>query len=90
MRDEFNLGYFDGETWADRAERLGLALGFPKCCVAEWINEIDLPSHQRRKLDGTGYIPCRKCNEKTEDELVSVINTNRLCYTPFPIDPWSS
>ena len=81
-RDEGYLGYYDGETWDDRTVRLGEYLGFPKCCIDEFIYVDTAPT---RKLNGTGYVPCALCNEKSEDELVSEISKNRKCEEPFPL-----
>lgn len=80
-RDEGYLGYFDGETWNVRTIRLGEYLGFPKCCIDEFISVDRAPS---RKLSGTGYVPCVKCNDKSEEELIAAISENRKCEDPFP------
>lgn len=76
------LEYKDGENWNDRARRLGVYLGFPKCCIDEFLEECG--NKGKRKLDGTGYVPCRICNEKSEQELIEAISIKRVCKDPFP------
>lgn len=63
----------------------GTFFGFPECCIKSFytMEHIGGPG---RKLTGTGYIPCLKCNEKTEEELIAVISENRVCKTPFPFE----
>ena len=63
---------------------LGVYFGYPECCIEAFLTE-DFSIRPTRKLSGTGYIPCAKCNEKyTEEELTENINKNRECPTPFP------
>lgn len=63
----------------------GYFYGFPKCCIDEFALLLDeCEDRSNRKLDGTGYVPCEKCNEKSEEELVSTIKSNRLYDVPFP------
>lgn len=70
-------------TEEDYTRKLGKYLGFPDCCVDEFTTEDFVQG--RRKLCGTGYVPCKTCNEgKTEQELVEVINHNRFCPDEFP------
>jgi hypothetical protein len=71
---------------------IGLWLGYPLCCVANFADRIrafregrfeDIPRNQ--KLDGTGFVPCPECNAtKSEDELRREITTARICPAPFP------
>lgn len=62
---------------------LGKYLGYPSCCTDEFVSGSR--SHiGGRKLEGTGYIPCKKCNNKTEEELLNTIKENRICPTNFP------
>ena len=85
--DQFSLDYLDGETWADRTRRLGEGLGYPKCCIDEFI-VADYTNRPTRKFTGTGYVPCESCNEKTHEELEATINANRKCPQRFPNEPW--
>lgn len=39
---------------------------------------------EKRQLHGTGYIPCKECDELTKEELLSNIKKNRQCKLPFP------
>lgn len=65
---------------------LGKALGFPKCCTTEFVDNFDdLPNFPPRKLNGTGYIPCKNCNENNnEQELINEINAARAYKYTFP------
>lgn len=70
----------------------GIKFGYPSCCISEFLinSSKDVTFHlakPRRKLDGTGYIPCHDCNEKyTEAELIATIMKNRTFSLPFPED----
>lgn len=58
----------------------GMKFGYPACCIGSFIMDIAhdrLATREKRKLDGTGYIPCAECNRKSEDELILNINKNR-------------
>ena len=64
-------------------EVFGRYFGYPECCIKAFL----IGSHRggpKRKLHGTGYIPCTECNEKLECELLNSIKTNRKHYLPFP------
>lgn len=60
---------------------LGLKYGYPKCCISEFIYCIEsrvIHLRKTRKLSGTGYIPCSKCNSKyTVNELINNIDSKR-------------
>lgn len=62
----------------------GMLFGYPDCCIEAFITLNHLGS-DARKLNGTGFIPCAKCNHtKTEEEMIYEINLNRyLGYKPF-------
>lgn len=74
----------------DRMVALGLWLGYPACCVLNfrdrmqrWLRGEEV--EEGLKLDGTGFVPCPKCNEtKSEEELRREIASNRICPIPFP------
>ena len=58
---------------------MGKTLGYPSCCVNEFIErhnqKIRAP---RRKLCGTGFVPCKDCDlNYSEDELIAIINKSR-------------
>ncbi len=60
--------------------KLGIYFGYPKCCITEFIYHIQTKtSHTRgkRKFDGTGYVPCMKCNQKNHMMLLEYIHKNR-------------
>lgn len=69
----------------------GKYFGFPKCCVRAFVkhemnSDIGYSSFVGiRKLHLTGFVPCTKCNNnKTESELLTEIEKNRICDVPFP------
>lgn len=72
------------KAWHDN----GVRYGFPKCCVDEFVGRLYTSSliREKRKLDGTGFVPCVVCNEtKTEEQLVQEIAVNRNHgLPPFP------
>jgi len=69
---------------------LGEYFGYPPCCIADFIEYVlvyqkgQAPIRGQRKLTGTGYVPCPKCNEKSVAELLSYIAANRQHPKPFP------
>lgn len=71
-------------SWASN----GKYFGYPQCCIFEFVGLLHLldgPDSGPRKLSGTGFIPCKSCNEKkTEDQLRREIAANRMCPVPFP------
>ncbi len=67
----------------------GLYLGYPECCIGEFVHEfLNYPNRTRpkRKLCGTGYVPCEKCNKKSVKQLIKFIAAHRQSPTPFPND----
>ena len=64
----------------------GEYFGYPECCVAAFRMLEHFGKDVEYKLNGTGYIPCSVCNEKSEEELLETIAKNRKCPTPFPED----
>ena len=65
----------------------GIYYGYPVCCIDDFIycgETKSYKSREKRKLDGTGYVPCSACNKKSEEELVQAINDNRLHWQKFP------
>lgn len=67
------------ESWTIR----GRYYGFPECCIQSFLT-LSHVGGPDRKLDGTGYIPCLDCNEKSEEELIAQITANRKSRLPFP------
>lgn len=69
---------------------LGVMLGYPDCCIADFLNRITGNSVKitKRKLYGTGFVPCEHCNRtKSEKELINEINANRKIKQRFPNAP---
>lgn len=69
-------------------EQFGLHLGYPECCVESFIDDVvsgGFLTRGERKLSGTGFVPCAKCDEcMTEEQLKNKINENRKHPTTFP------
>lgn len=75
---------------------LGRYFGYPDCCIEDFLYRVELikalrkqglkPKPPKRKLQGTGYVPCPKCNKLDAATLVRTINANRGHDKPFPID----
>lgn len=65
-------------------QQAGQQLGYPQCCI-DSFSVLAHMNKPERKLTGTGYVPCAECNQKTETELVTVIQENRdPSLPPFP------
>lgn len=61
---------------------LGMEFGYPPCCIGEFViwaikSDKEIAKRSSRKLCGTGYVPCVKCNEKSDVELIAEINERR-------------
>ncbi len=68
---------------------MGVFFGYPDCCITEFENFIKSrgkADRGKRKLSGTGYVPCAVCNKKTVKELKEQIKSTRICPLPFPQD----
>lgn len=65
---------------------LGLHYGYPQCCIIEFGANLGTVDNSHKKLWGTGYVPCDKCNTKTEQQLIEEINLNRECPYEFGYD----
>lgn len=68
--------------------QMGEYFGYPKCCIAEFIEFVlsrGTIKREKRKLNGSGYVPCAKCNKLTKQQLIRNIQTNRKHNEPFPI-----
>ena len=68
----------------------GSKMGYPKCCVSEFINRFDKNGlNPNRNLNGSGYVPCYKCNAKySGKELISNIEKNRTHNIKFLDNLW--
>lgn len=63
---------------------MGPYYGYPKCCIDYFFSEgYDLYKYPNPLL-GTGYVPCKDCCNKSKEELITIINSNRFCKKPFP------
>jgi len=75
--------YMSHGEWLDKMQSRGEFFGFPQCCIDDFLSRERAPN-ESRKFCGTGYIPCPKCNELSEEEIVTNINKRRKCKEPFP------
>lgn len=62
---------------------LGKYYGYPQCCI-DSFRKLEHVFGESRKLTGTGYIPCLKCNKKSVENLILSIQKKRICSLPFP------
>lgn len=72
----------------------GFEFGYPTCCIkyfnvrqvnGQMFSDIQSGANENKKLFGTGFICCPDCNDKfSEEELVELINSNRLRLQNFP------
>lgn len=64
---------------------IGVQYGYPACCIESFVNLEHIKHPQPLKLDGTGYVPCKSCNERySEQEMADRINALRYkCLKPF-------
>ncbi len=62
---------------------MGLQRGYPMCCI-----EAFLVGEQKRGgfFEGTGFVPCSCCYDRTPEDLISTIDTNRQIDHTFPFD----
>jgi hypothetical protein len=73
--------------WSDYFYEMGKYLGYPKCCIYEFIwHGNDEPACPKEVHKGYGFIPCTKhTNEILADKIeLEDLITNRICPTPFP------
>ena len=71
----------------DTFHRHGRYFGYPDCCI-DAFTRFEHLGQPKRKLHGTGFVPCLVCEEsKTIDQLKEEIERNRLCPIPFPDAP---
>lgn len=67
----------------------GIWYGFPTCCI-EWFKEnfldlyFDKDSEEDFVLLGSGLVVCPACRERQEQEILTEIQTQRICPRPFP------
>jgi hypothetical protein len=66
-------------------ETQGRFYGYPQCCIDEF-QSLEHCGGPVRKLEGTGFIPCKQCDAlKTETALIDEINDRRHpSLNPFP------
>jgi hypothetical protein len=84
-----DLSHLTGPT---RSWVMGTICGYPPCCIQDFIDEYSSRCKDNRWVprhwDGTGYVPCPSCNEKTREDLLEAIAARRVSSVPFPECPW--
>lgn len=71
------------KVFADRV--LGKLFGFPKCCVDFYVGSTS--DALRRTKGFPGIRLCEKCRDKELEEVVTDLNSRRICPQPFPMGP---
>lgn len=72
----------------------GRYFGYPDCCIEDFVKrvkqfkegKVGVRPKEKRKLHGTGYVPCPECNKLDKKTLVATIKANRAHDQPFPND----
>lgn len=76
--------------------KMGEYLGYPKCCIDEFINDNKdgrFAAHYRKQngelpieIQGVGFIPCRKHTKMIVEGKIKIQNliNNRKCPVAFP------
>lgn len=69
--------------------RIGRNLGYPACCIKEFVVGMDWRSPNSPKpvigWEDTGFLPCSSCAKKEYEIVSELIASRRLVSTPFPI-----
>ena len=60
----------------------GIYYGYARCCI-EAFRTATLAPHSGW-WNGTGFMACKACSRKSEDEVIEGINSRRLAIHPFP------
>ena len=60
----------------------GMQFGYPPCCIGEFVqyglaSQNVLRQRGKRKFHGTGFVPCKDCNNKSVESLLARINEYR-------------
>lgn len=58
----------------------GKYYGYPSCCIDALLKG---EQNWDNVFVGTGFLPCNSCSKKDPNEVMKIINTNRICPTPF-------
>ncbi len=69
----------------DHWKAMGLHFGYPDCCIEAFVTGVNkCDTAGKYKLQYTGYVPCKTCNETfTEEQMVATIEFNRWEEEPF-------
>lgn len=77
-------------TCADTWRARGLALGYPACCVEDFVSRACAPSPHKQRLagQGSGYVPCPACAERVLNgkPLADLIDHSKRPW-PFKVPP---
>lgn len=58
----------------------GKYYGYPSCCIDAFLKGNQ---NFHNSFVGTGFLPCNSCSKKDPNEVMKIINTNRICPTLF-------
>lgn len=67
----------------------GIDFGYPSCCIGEFVIRCiknTYKDRETRQFDGTGFVPCIKCNELPEADILAFIEANRSVETSFQLE----
>lgn len=80
---------FDEMSSDERGWLFGTIFGYPECCIKEHIDcegphglIVKETRGDNNPFMGTGFIPCEKCWNRSEEEMLYTINKNRHCDMP--------
>lgn len=75
---------FDEMDSKERGTLMGNILGYPDCCIKEHVDfegargiHVSQTRGTNNPFMGTGFIPCEKCWNLSEEELTATINKKR-------------
>jgi hypothetical protein len=76
----------------DSRRTMGRHYGYPPCCIDDYFArsariDLGLPiDDDVRKLDGSGFVPCREHDRFPKGLLLEVVRSNRRCPIAFNPD----
>ena len=61
----------------------GKYFGYPNCCIEAFMKGEHMKGLEHNKFYGTGFVPCKDCYNKNVEDVINIINTNRISPTVF-------
>jgi hypothetical protein len=72
-------------------EEKGIYFGYPRCCIAYFINRHNnkselIAKRQHIPENGTGFVPCKSCTQRVLSGEITIgqLIMDRECETAFP------